>query len=155
MKERLRMFGQDHDFHLGDEVLIDVDRFSRPTGVWRGEVIFVGERTASGYAAVRAKITDTRLRDRAPGDGGVYFGEEPRGDYTVYPHNTFTARLFQEIAALQEKLATTARDAKIREDGYMRALVALSSGHAQKVAEQAYERGLAEARAEAPKAEPK
>lgn len=145
---RFRLLGEDYTFTVGEKVYIEVDKNSS-TGVWEGEVTWSGDGTSdSGYRRVRAKITDPKVKGY---DHGTFFDTEPHANYSVFPLNTFTYRLFSRLERLETELATAKRNASIREDAYMRALVGLSAGQAEAKAKEAYERGLREARVEAEK----
>ena len=148
--------GEDHLYKVGDRCIIVVNDVNSPTGTWEGEVTFAAEEATaeSGYRRVRAKITDPKVKSRgAQVDYARFFEAEPTVNYSVYPFNTFTRRLFDWIESLEGRLTASHNAAALREEGFKRALVALATGQAEEKATAAYERGLRDAREEAAKKE--
>lgn len=102
----------------GDPCWIVVDRVNHPTGRWRGTVLVVEERRASGsdtpWYQVTAKIVDHPT-----------WHDPPNLHYDVYPVTADFTQLLDLIDSLREASKVAQTRAEARESALLDAMVAL------------------------------
>lgn len=89
---------------IDEKVIIEVDSVNRPTGLWEGILIEIGERQQSSWdkdfwANCTAKISSTN--------------EIPHVNYNVYPANAGTKHLMKKNAKLEETIKKLQKESQI------------------------------------------